>query len=152
MTSPPGAALAGRALEVLREGVPAVLITVGEDGWGHAAMTWAVAVEPNRLRFGVDHATRTSANLERTKKVALEIIAKDNVILLVKGTARMVRPRIDAAPFAMSMWEVTLSEIKDQQFAGVVVQPLRFQWTGARAAQMPSVERAILAEMRTWTG
>jgi flavin reductase (DIM6/NTAB) family NADH-FMN oxidoreductase RutF len=152
MTSPPDVALAGRALDVLRAGVPAVLITVGEDGWGHAAMTWIVAVAPNRARFGVDHSTRTSANLERTGKVALEVIAQDDIILLLKGSARMVRARIEAAPFAMSMWELSLTELRDQRFSGVVVQPLRFEWTGARASEMQAVERAILAEMREWPG
>jgi hypothetical protein len=148
----PGAALAGPALDVLREGTPSVLVTVGEDGWGHAAMTWAVAVAPDRVRFGVDHATRTSANLERTGKAALEVVARDNIILLLKGPARMVRPRIESAPFAMSMWEVELTELKDQQFAGVVVAPLRFEWTGARAREMQAVERAILSELREWPG
>lgn len=152
MTSSPGAALAGRELDVLGEGVPAVLITVGEDGWGHAAMTWVVAVAADRVRFGVDHATRTSANLERTAKVAFEVAAQDDIILLLKGPAQMVRPRIESAPFAMSMWEMSLTERKDQRFGGVVVHPLRFEWTGERATEMQAVERAILAELREWRG
>jgi len=152
VTSSPSAALAGRELDALGEGVPAVLITVGEDGWGHAAMTWVVAVAADRVRFGVDHATRTSANLERNGKVALEVVAKGNIIVLLKGPATMVRPRIASAPFSMSMWEMSLSERKDQRFGGVVVHPLRFEWIGERAAEMQAVERAILTEMREWRG
>ncbi len=64
----------------------------------------------------------------------------------------MVRPRIESAPFAMSMWEVALTELKDQQFGGVVVQPLRFEWTGARATEMQAVEHSILSELREWKG
>jgi len=55
------ATLPDRLAGLLRAGAPVVLLTVGADGWGHAAMTWAVAVVPDRVRFGVDHGSTTLA-------------------------------------------------------------------------------------------
>jgi hypothetical protein len=137
---------------VLQAGSPAILITTGEDGWGHGVMTWAVAVASDRVRFGVDHGTRTVANLQRTGKAALQVIARDNILVLIKGQARQVRARIDAAPFGMEMWEATLTEVKDQTFGGVIVSPLHFEWIGPRAEEMRAVERAVLEELREWCG
>jgi hypothetical protein len=145
-------ALPERAVGMLREGRPAVLVTVGPDGWGHAVMTWVVALGAGRLRFGADHGTATLANLERTGRAALQVIAEDGLLILVKGMARQVRDRIEAAPFAMAMWELGITEVKDQTFPGVVVAPLTFEWTGPRAAGLREVERKVLAEMRDWPG
>ena len=98
---------------LLRAGLPVVLVTVDADGWGHTAMTWAVAVAPDRVRFGVDHGSATLANLERAGKAALQVIARDNAIALIKGRAKPVRARI-AAPFAIAMWELVPIAVKDQ--------------------------------------
>ncbi len=140
--------LPDRLLRLLEPGAPAVLITVGTDGWGHAAMTWAAAVSRDRVRFGVDHGSATLANLERDGKATLQVIGKDNTLALIKGRARMLRARIEAAPFAMAMWEQAVAEVKDQAWGPVVVSPLSFEWTGPQAEAMRRIEQAVLAELR----
>ncbi len=77
--------LPDRLAGLLRMGSPAVLVTVGADGWGHAVMTWAVAIARDRVRFGVDHGSTTLANLEVDGKAALQVIGKDNILALIKG-------------------------------------------------------------------
>lgn len=134
---------------LLQAGAPVVLVTVGQDGWGHAALTWAVAVAPDRVRFAVDHGSRTLANLERDGKAALQVIGPGDALALVKGGARVLRPRIHAAPFQMAMWEMALAEVRDQSWAPVSVSPLSFAWRGPDAEGLRGVEQAVLAEMRT---
>src|SRR5437660_11171018 len=96
---------------LLRAGLAVVLVTVDADGWGHTAMTWAVAVAPDRVRFGVDHGSATLANLERAGKAALQVIARDNAIALIKGRAKPVPAQI-AAPFAAATWELVPLALK----------------------------------------
>ncbi len=144
-------ALPDRLAGLLRAGCPVVLVTVGADGWGHAVMTWAVAVAPDRVRFGVDHASTTLANLERDGKAVLQVIGRDNILALIKGSARMRRARIAAAPFAMAMWEILVMEVKDQSWGPVVVSPLAFEWTGLEAEAMRRIEQAVLDELREWS-
>jgi len=135
---------------LLRAGAPVVVVTVGADGWGHAAMTWAVAVAPDRVRFGVDHESTTLANLERDGKASLQVIARENILALIKGPARMRRARIAAAPFPMAMWEMVVTEVKDQSWGPVVVSPLAYEWTGPQAETLRQIEQAVLAELRDW--
>jgi Pyridoxamine 5'-phosphate oxidase len=142
------ATLPDRLAGLLRAGSPVVLLTVGADGWGHAAMTWAVAVAPDRVRFGVDHGSTTLANLERDGKAALQVIGPENILALIKGPARMRGARIAAAPFPIAMWEMAVAEVKDQSWGPVVVSPLTYGWTGPQADALRQVERAVLAELR----
>jgi hypothetical protein len=145
------ATLPDRLAGLLRAGSPVVLLTVGADGWGHAAMTWAAAVAPDRVRFGVDHGSTTMANLERDGKAALEVIGRENILALIKGPARMRLARIAAAPFPIAMWEMAVTEVKDQSWEPVVVSPLAYEWTGPQADALRQIERAVLAELRDWS-
>ena len=142
--------LPDRLAALLGAGAPAVLLTVGADGWAHAAMTWAVAIVPDRVRFVADHGSGTLANLERDGKAALQVIG-DNIIALVKGPARMRRPRIEAAPFKMAMWEMAVVEVRDQAWAPVAVSPLAYEWRGPEADSLRRTERAVVAELRDWS-
>ena len=136
-----------RLAGLLRAGVPAIVVSVGADGFGHAAMTWAVAPGPDRVRFIADHGSTTLANLIRDGKATLQIIGPDNVIALLKGPAAPWRERLQAAPFAMAAWEMTVREVKDQAWTPVIVSPLRYEWTGPEADSLRQIERAVLVEL-----
>lgn len=144
--------LPNRLAGLLRAGAPAVLMTVGADGWGHAAMTWAVATGADRVRLVVDHGSVTLANLERDGKATLQVIGRDNIVALIKGHAQMRRARIEAAPFGMAMWELAVTEVKDQAWAPVLVSPLVYTWTGPEADRLRRIEQAVVAELRDWSG
>lgn len=139
-----------RVFEFLRSGAPAVLVSVGADGWGHAVMTWARAIAPDRVRFGVDVGSTTQANLERDGKATLQVIGKENILALLKGHARVLRERMAATPI-IGMWDLSLTEVKDQRWAPVVVSPLVYEWTGPEAEKLRQMEQAVLAEMRDWS-
>jgi len=137
-----------RIFQTLQPGLPSVLITVDEEGFGHAVMTWAVAAASDRVRFAADHRSRTLANLQRTGKAGLEIIGPGNILAMIKGPARQVRERLQAAPFGMALWELTVTDVKDQAWENVTVSPLTFQWVGPKAEEMRRMEAAVLAELR----
>jgi flavin reductase (DIM6/NTAB) family NADH-FMN oxidoreductase RutF len=137
-----------RIFQTLQPGLPSVLVTVDDEGFGHAVMTWAVAATSDRVRFVADHRSRTLANLQRTGKAGLEIIGPGNVLAMIKGPARQVRERLQAAPFGMALWELTVADVKDQAWENVTVSPLTFQWVGPKAEEMRRMEAAVLAELR----
>ena len=151
-----GAALPARLALALASGVPAIIVTVGADGWGHAAMTWAVAPVPPApvwgVRFIADRGSATEANLARTGKAALQVIGRDDLVALIKGPARECRARVAASPFAMAMWELAVTEVKDQTWPPVAVAPLAYEWRGPDAEALGKIEQAVLAELRDWPG
>lgn len=143
-----GAAFPDRLAGRLRRGVPAIVLSVGTDGWAHAAMTWAVARSSNTVRFIVDCGSTTLANLRRNGKASLQVVAGDDVLALLKGPARECRARVEAAPFAMAMWEMSVEQVKDQAWAPVAVSPLAYDWRGPDAQRLREIENAVLTELR----
>ena len=63
-------------LDVLKKGGPALLLTIGEDGFPSTAYTWIVAINPSTIRFGADLDSVTLANLERDEQASLQIISQ----------------------------------------------------------------------------
>lgn len=148
----PGAALPDRLAALLRTGVPAMVLSVGADGFGHAAMTWAVAPASDVVRFIVDRGSTTEANLQRDDRASLQVVGRDDVLALIKGPARERRARVEAAAFPMAMWELAVAEVKDQSWGPVAVAPLTYEWRGPEAETLRRMEQAVLAELREWSG
>jgi hypothetical protein len=146
-----GAALPERLAGLLRDGAPAIVVSVGADGWGHAAMTWAVTPAPGVVRFIVDGGSATEVNLRRDGRASLQVIGGDDLVALIKGPARERRARVEAAPFAMAMWEMTVAAVKDQSWGPVAVSPLAYVWRGPDADSLRRIEQAVLAELREWS-
>lgn len=112
-------------------------------------MTWAVAAGPDRVRFIADHGSRTLANLGRERKASLQVIGRDNILALIKGTAAERRARVAASPFGMALWELIVTEVRDQAWGPVAVTPLAYAWQGPQAETLRRMEQAVLEELRT---
>jgi len=137
-------------LNLLRNGCPALLLTIGDDGFPATAYTWIVALTPTTIRFGADHGSATLANLEREQRASLQIIAPGNLIFLVKGSASQLKAQIEATPFKMAMMALEVREVKDQSWPGVSVQPLGYEWPLEQREAMVAMETAVYNEMREW--
>lgn len=136
-------------LRYLRPGAPALMLTTGSDGYAGSAYTWVVALDDRRLRFSVDCGSSTLANLQRDDQAALQILGPGEISFLVKGTARQIRERIQAAaPAAITLWEMAVVATKDQSWPGVAATALSYQWPAAQRAAMLAMEQAVYAEMR----
>ncbi len=149
MSQPGACELPKKLFAVLQQGLPAILGTVDANGWPHMVMTWAVARDERTIAFGVDVGSTTQANLQRNQRVTLQIVGPDNLLFLIKGHARQVKAQLAAAPF-MAMAALTIIEVRDQTWPGVVVTPLSYTWVGEQRAKMAALERAVLAELHTW--
>lgn len=145
------AVLPERLLEVAGEGVPALVLTVGDDGYAHTATSWMVARAPESVRFGADIGSTTLRNLERQRRASIQVIGPNNIVYLLKGRVVPVKARIESALFPVAMMEMQVGEAKDQAWPGVVeVSPLSYRWVGDRREEMASMEQAVLAELREW--
>ena len=123
------------------------MLTVGADGFPNVAYTWAAAPDAYRLRFSADHGSGTLKNLKRNGQSSLHFAAGDDTLYLVKGQSRMIKERIEAAPFGISMMELSISDLKDQSWSGVTVEPLSYRWPEHQRLEMQAVEEAVYAEM-----
>lgn len=137
-------------LNILKIGSPALLLTVGEDGFPNTAFSWAVAVDSTTIHFGADHGSATLVNLERTERASLQFIGQDNLVFLIKGTTRKVKSQIAAAPFKIAMIALDVAMVKDQSWPGVSMRPLTYDWSPEQRQEMLAMERAVYAEMREW--
>jgi len=137
-------------LDLLQVGCPALLLTAGEDGFPSTAYTWIVAVSPRTIRFGADDGSTSLANLQRETRASLQIIARGNLIYLIKGIVSQVKPQIEAAPFKIVMMALDIIEVKDQSWPGVTVHPLAYEWATDRHEEMMAMEQAVYAELREW--
>lgn len=137
-------------LNVLKTGCPALILTVGEDGFPNTAYTWAVAVSSTTVHFGADHGSATLANLKQEPRAALQIMGEGNLIFLIKGVTRQVKPQIEAASFKVAMMALEVAMVKDQSWPGVNIHPLAYDWSPEQRQEMLAMERAVYAEMRDW--
>lgn len=133
----------------LRHGAPGLLLTAGADGWATSAYTWIVGLDGARARFAVDEGGSTSANLQRSGQAALQVIGQGAMTFLVKGRARQLKPRLDAAaPYVIQLYEMDVTGAKDQSWPGVQTNALSYEWPAGQRDAMLKMEQAVYQEMR----
>jgi hypothetical protein len=141
--------LAPRLIDYLRPGAPALMLTTGADGYAASAYTWVVAPDAARLRFGVDLGSSSMENLRRSGQVAIQVIGPGDIGFLVKGQARCIKDRIEAAaPATVMLWELAVVAARDQSWPGVGTTALSYEWPAAQREAMLAMEQAVYAEMR----
>lgn len=140
--------LGASAFQAVRDGAPAFVLTNGADNFPHAALTYALALAPKRVRFCIDLNTATYHNLERDAHVAMQIVGAGNRVCLIKGRAHIVRERLDAKPSPAALFELQVSQVQDQAWRGVTVAPLAYAWDESNRALMQAMEQKLFAEMR----
>ena len=134
-------------LSKLTEGLACLLVTRGEDEYPHVGFAWAAARDDETVWFTVDLGSRTLANLERTGRASLEFIAGD-LLCLAKGPCIIAQSKLDAPPLTMCIWEMQVSEVRDQAWAGVQVAPLEYRFEGRGAEALQAAEQKALAALR----
>ncbi|KAF0163227.1 MAG: hypothetical protein FD157_3225 [Rhodocyclaceae bacterium] len=141
--------LPDKLIDYLRPGAPALMLTTGADGYAGSAYTWVVVMDATRLRFAVDLGSSAMDNLQRTGQVAIQIMGPGDVSFLVKGRARRIKDRIEAAaPASIMLWEIDVVSAKDLSWPGVTTTVLTYEWPAAQREAMLSMEQTVYAEMR----
>ena len=145
------ALLPNTLFEYLRPGAPALMLTMGADGYPASAFTWALAIDARRLRFGVDLGSSSLENLQHSGRVSIQVIGSGAVSFLLKGTAQLMKQRIEAAaPAEIMLWEMRVLTAKDQSWPGVAMRALEYEWPAAQREAMRRMEQAVYAEMRDY--
>ena len=133
----------------LRPGAPGLLLTAGADGFATSAFTWIIALDGQRARFAVDEGGSTMANLERGGQASLQVIGQGDISFIVKGRARRLKPKLDAAaPYVIQLWEMEVIGAKDQSWPGVSTSALAYEWPAEQREAMLKMEQAVYKEMR----
>ncbi len=133
----------------LRPGAPGLLLTAGADGYATSAYTWIVALDDKRLRFAVDEGGSTMGNLQRSGQASLQVIGQGEITFIVKGRARQLKPRLDAAmPYVIQLWEMEVAGAKDQSWPGVSTSALTYTWPAEQREAMLAMEQAVYREMK----
>lgn len=133
----------------LRPGAPGLLLTAGADGFATSAYTWIVALDAGRARFAVDEGGSTLANLQRSGQASLQVIGQGEITFLVKGRARALKPRLEAAaPYVIQLWEMDVIGAKDQSWPGVSTNALTYTWPAEQREAMLAMEQAVFSEMK----
>ncbi len=134
--------------QVLSAGVPAILLTVDENGFAHTAFTFAAARQPNGVAVVVDDGSRSLANIERTGRASLEVLAPDNLVYLLKGMVRLSSTRLTSSPLPSRRAEIELVSVKNQAWPEIAVSPLSYDYSTHARAHWSSAVPRIYAELR----
>ncbi len=133
----------------LRPGAPGLLLTSGADGYATSAYTWIIALDGQRARFAVDEGGSTMANLERGGQASLQVIGQGDISFIVKGRARRLKPKLDAAaPYVIQLWEMDVIGAKDQSWPGVATSALTYEWPAEQREAMLAMEHNVYTEMK----
>ena len=119
-----------------------MLLTIGADGWPHAAFTWIGAPAPTRVRVIADEGSTTLNNLQAHPTAAAQVIGPDD-LLYIKGTARVQTETQGTMPAGLKvvLAELAVDDVRDQHWPAVAVTPLAYRW---KDAHMVEVEQAVL--------
>ncbi|MCW9033881.1 MAG: pyridoxamine 5'-phosphate oxidase family protein [Rhodospirillales bacterium] len=137
-----------QVVSYLKAGALGIAVTVGDDGYPTDSFCWVVANDAKTLRIGADHGGKTQGNLQREGRVAVQIVGPDNLVFLIKGTAKSIKPNIDAVPMDIEIWEVDVVGARDQSWPGAAPLPFFVQWSGDDREDKMKTEQAAFEEMR----
>lgn len=88
-------------------------------------------------------------NLERAGQATLQVIGQGDIAFIVKGRARRLKGRLDAAaPYVIQLWEMEVAGAKDQSWPGVATSALTYVWPAEQREAMLKMEQAVYEEMR----
>ncbi len=132
----------------LRGGLPALLITIGEDGYPHTAFTFAAATRANEIAVVADDGSKTLANLQRTRQASVQILANENQVYLLKGRVRISETRLTNSPVPSRRATIELDSVRDQAWPEIAVSPLTYIYSPQAATRWANAVPKIYAELR----
>ena len=131
----------------LRGGTSVVLATVSEDGVPATALnSWIVAKDERTVALAVDVRSTAYQNISAGRSgVAFEVLA-DDLILAVRGTAQIVRDRLESVPFPCALAHISVEGIRNHGVTGVHFIGPRYSYADDKEHR-GAIERTILDEL-----
>ena len=132
---------------VLRGGTIVVLASVSPAGVPSTALcSWIVAKGPHLLALALDKRSSAFTSIAaRSDQIALEIMA-DDILLSVRGRARIARETLDAVPFPCALVELDVAEIRNHMLGGMRFQGPRYTFSTGKEHR-GDTERKIFDEL-----
>lgn len=148
-THPLHAQLPENLLSYLQKGSLGIVITIGPDQYPTDSFAWVIGLDSHKLRFTTDHGSNTINNLQRDGRAAIQIIGPDNLVFLIKGTAKQTKKELKSAgSIKAALWEMDIIGARDQSWSGATPQTLSVQWSADQREKMSQIEAAVFNEMR----
>jgi pyridoxamine 5'-phosphate oxidase-like protein len=134
-------------LGALKGGTAVVLATVNEDGTPTTAInTWVVAKNESTVAFAVDSRSSAFVNISAgRRRVAFELLA-DDLILAVRGTATIVKNRLESVPFPCALAHIAVESIREHMLPELRFQGPRYSYS-LEKGHRTNAEAAIYAEL-----
>ena len=147
MKQPAPSELRPALLNALRRGTSVVLATVSADDTPSTAFcSWVVSVDPDTIALALDSRSTAHRNIVAGRRqVALEVLA-DNLILSVRGEARIVKEQLRSVPFPCALVTVSIADVRDHGVSGVIFTAPRYLFADGKEHR-DEVERNIFEEL-----
>ncbi len=131
----------------LQRGSSVVLATTSNDGvLSTAFCSWVVAPDFHNIALALDSRSTAHRNiLAGNRQVALEVLA-DDLILAVRGEARIVKEQLRSVPFPCALVAVSIDEVRDHGVDGVIFKPPQYLFADGKEHRA-EVERAMFEEI-----
>jgi hypothetical protein len=141
-----GTELSPKLVDYLRGHRLVYVATVDDAGWPDLApISWVTAVDPKTIRMAIDSNVATVENIARNGRIRLSLLG-GTMSVTIKGSARVVKDRMESIPVSTAMIEVAVTEVKDDAFWGRADDDgLALLWSQRR--QVAS-DIAIVTELR----
>jgi hypothetical protein len=132
---------------LLRGGTVVVLASVSRTGVPSTALcSWIVAKGPHLLAMALDKRSSAFANIAAgSNQIALEVMA-DDILLSIRGIARVERETLGAVPFPCALVTVQVAEIRDHMIGGMRFKGPRYVYEAGKEHRT-SLERLIFDEL-----
>ncbi|HXN08949.1 MAG TPA: hypothetical protein VN860_04740 [Candidatus Acidoferrales bacterium] len=134
-------------LGALQRGTSVVLATLSSDHLPSTAFcSWVVAANPDTIALALDSRSTAHRNIAAgNSQVALEVLA-DDMILSVRGEARIVREQLRSVPFPCALVTVSILDVRDHGVGGVIFKAPQYLFADGKEHR-GEVERAIFEEL-----
>lgn len=137
-----------KLVQYLGGGKPTVLATVDEKSQPYTSiMSWVVAKDSKHVRIAALKDTQTLKNIKSNGKIMLSVHGP-GVNYGIRGTAKIVKESIEKAPLPLSLVEVSVDYVKDDNTPGVTVTSgITYHWE-KDTEKMKQLEAQIYEEMK----
>jgi len=134
-------------LGALQRGTSVVLATVSSEALPSTAFcSWVVAANPDTIALALDSRSTAHRNiLAGNSMVALEVMA-DDMILSVRGEARIVKEQLRSVPFPCALVTVSIADVRDHGVGGVIFKAPQYLFADGKEHR-GEVEGAIFEEL-----
>lgn len=142
-----GRELPEKLMAFLKGGECTVIATATATGELYTAiMTWVVAKDSKRVRVAMEQKGKVLANVRENPRVALEVLGND-LNMAVRGSARVIKERMEAAPFPCTIVELEVEEVSDHSVADIIFIGPSYKFIPGKE-EYALIEEKVFAELR----